>query len=130
DPRAVLGRIARAFVPFFDQKLAEHVAGFMHAKEGHRFPFPPFAGMPRPTLPQRNFRRVVEYVARAAAAGRLRTTDPEATALAFVASLHAYVVLQRMVQVPETPVSLDRYLDTLLDLWSHGLIAASPEKAP
>ncbi len=123
----MLRRIGLAFVPFFDQKLSQHVAGFMHARAADHPLFQSFAGLPRPTPPQRNFQRVADYFERAARAGQLRVGDPVAAALSFVASLHAYVVMQRLVQVPDPPVGLDRYLDSLLEIWDHGALAAQAE---
>jgi TetR/AcrR family transcriptional regulator, mexJK operon transcriptional repressor len=125
DPRLVLRRIGRAFVPFFERKFAQQVAGFMHARAADRLAFPPFADHPRPTPPQRNFERIAEYFRRAVRAGTLRVGDPEAAALTFVASLHAYVVMQRLAQVPDPPIELERYLDTLLEIWDRGAIAAA-----
>lgn len=127
DPRGVLLRIGREFIPFIEHKLDEQVARFMRAKAGERaFPFP-FAGQPRPTPPQRGFAVLEDYFRRAAGAGSLRVSDPSAAALAFLGSLHSYVVLKRMLQVPDPEIPLERYLSTVLEVWTHGGIAQAPE---
>jgi TetR/AcrR family transcriptional regulator, mexJK operon transcriptional repressor len=118
DPREVLARIARTLVPFVERKLDEQVAAFMRSKSPEAL-FP-MAHWPRPTPPQRGFSYLVEYFRRAVARGRLRVSDPEAAALAFFGSLHSFVTLQRVLQVPEPSIPLERYLDSLLELWESG----------
>jgi TetR/AcrR family transcriptional repressor of mexJK operon len=122
DPRLVLRRIARALVPFVERKLDEHLARFMRDKttEG----LIPFAGQPWPTPPQRGFALVTDYVRRANERGTLRVSDPTAAALALFGSLHSFVVLGRVLRVPEPPVPLERYLDTLVEIWERGVLGA------
>jgi TetR/AcrR family transcriptional repressor of mexJK operon len=122
DPREVLPRIAHALVPFIERKIDEQIAHFMRSKSPTALL--PMAEWPRPTPPQRGFAMFAEYFRRSAAHGRLRVSDPEAAALAFFGSLHSFVTLQRVLQVPDPPLTLDRYLETLLELWEHGGIAS------
>jgi TetR/AcrR family transcriptional regulator, mexJK operon transcriptional repressor len=131
EPRAVLERLARAMVPFVEQKLDETVASWMRAKvrvEGVRDLRLPFDPGDRPTPPQRVLALLEEYLRRAVAAGRLRLADPRAAALAYLGSLHSYVMLHRMVRIFDPPLPFDRYLKTLLDLWMEG--ARPPAAAP
>lgn len=123
DPRQVLRRLAEAFVPFAEGKLDEHVARWMRCKSEPggelriRLPFDPAA---RPSPPQRGLALVEDYFRRAAAAGRLEVADPRAAALAFMGSLHSFVFLQRVMRILDPPMPLDRYLETLLDVWCPG----------
>jgi TetR/AcrR family transcriptional repressor of mexJK operon len=127
DPRQILRRVAHAFVPFLERKFDEQVARFMRAKSGDPSGDPlallPFAGQPRPTPPQRVFAALEEYFRRAAAAGMLRVADPTAAALAFLGSLHSFVVLRRMVQVPDPPLPLERYVETVIEIWTRGAVS-------
>ena len=123
DPRQVLRRIGEAVVPFAARKLDEQVARFMRAKTGERIPFPPFADQPGMSPPQRGFALLEDYFRRAAQAGALHVKDVTAAALALLASLQSYVMLGRILKVPDPPIPLDRYLDTLVEIWTHGAIA-------
>jgi AcrR family transcriptional regulator len=120
DPAAVLRRIGHAFVPFFELRLAEQISRWMHAKtidEARGFQ-PPFDPTVRPTPPERVLALVEHWLIRASAAGRLRVTDPRAAALALVGSLHAFVMLHRVVPMVDPPIPLDRYLDALVEIWT------------
>jgi AcrR family transcriptional regulator len=129
EPRQVLERLARAMVPFLEEKLDETVASWMRSKvrieslEDLRLPFDP---RERPTPPQRVLALLEEYLRRAVAAGRLTLSDPRAGALAYLGSLHSYVMLHRMVKIFDPPLPFERYLTTLLELWARGAIAPSP----
>jgi AcrR family transcriptional regulator len=136
DPRAVLERLGRAIVPFLEQKLDETVASWMREKvrvqgvADLRLPFDPSAG---PTPPQRVLALLEEYLRRAVAAERLRLSDPRAAALAILGSLHSYVTLHRMARIFDPPLPFDRYLTTLLELWTNGAIvhpASTPPRPP
>ena len=82
----------------------------------------PFDPAARPTPPQKNLKYLEDYMRRAARRGRLRIDDPSAAALAFLATLHSYVFLQHVMEVLEKPMPLERYLDTVLDIWTRGAI--------
>lgn len=131
DPRAVLRRAAEAFVPFLEERLGEVIAIWMHAKrlEADFDSLPlPYDRELRPTPPERALALVENYLRRAARAGRLDLRDPRAAALAYLASLHSYVMLHRVARAVEPPLPLSRYLDTLVELWSHGAIRPQKEK--
>jgi len=130
EPRQVLERLARAMVPFLEQKLDETVASWMRSKvqvEGVRdlrLPFDPGA---TPTPPQRVLALLEEYLRRAVAAGRLRLSDPRAAAFAYLGSLHSYVMLHRVVRIFDPPIPFERYMKTLLEVWAQGAMAAPAE---
>jgi AcrR family transcriptional regulator len=132
DPRRVLKRLAEAMVPFLEQKLDETVASWMRSKvrieslEDLRLPFDP---RERPTPPQRVLALLEEYLRRAVAAGRLSLADPRAAALAYLGSLHSYVMLHRVVRICEPPFPFDRYLKTLLDVWTRGTTPTAARRA-
>jgi AcrR family transcriptional regulator len=125
DPRRVLRRAAEALVPFLDSKLRESVARWVFFKRvpGIGLMPLPFDPEVRPTPPQQTLRCLEGYMRRAARRGRLRMRDPKAGALAFLATVHSYIFLQRVLGVPEKPMPLGQYLDTVLDIWTHGAIA-------
>lgn len=120
DPAPVLRRIGHAFVPFIELRLAEQISRWMHAKtidEARGFQ-PPFDPKVRPTPPERVLALVELWLTRASAAGRLRVTDPRPAALALIGSLHAFVMLHRVVPMVDPPIPLDRYLDALVEIWT------------
>ncbi len=126
DPRPVLRRLGRAFVPFLEARLGELIASYLRARSAGRHPDPaallPFDPAARPNPPQRALALLEDYFRRARRAGRLETRDPQAAALAFLAAIHSYVFLHRVVRVPDPPLPLDRYLDSLLDIWTRGAL--------
>ena len=67
-----------------------------------------------------------EYFRRAHAAGRLNLPDSKAAAMAFLGSLHSYVMLHKVVKVMDPPLPMERYLDTLIEIWARG---TSPVKS-
>jgi AcrR family transcriptional regulator len=135
DPRQALERLARAMVPFLEQKLDETVASWMRSKVRIekiedirlRLPFDPSQS---PTPPQRVLALLEEYLRRAVAAGRLTLSDPRAAALAYLGSLHSYVTLHRMVRICDPPFPFERYLRTLLELWAQGAMARVESPRP
>ncbi len=124
DPRRVLRRAAESIVPFLESKMRQVVARWVYFKTVPGVgPMPlPFDPAARPTPPQKNLKYLEDYMRRAARKGRLRIDDPSAAALAFLATLHSYVFLQHVMEVLEKPMSLDRYLETVLDVWTRGAI--------
>ncbi len=130
DPRRVLRRAGETIVPFLEAKMRQIVARWVYFKRvGGIGPIPlPFDPLARPTPPQRNLRYLEDYVRRAAKKGRIRVANPRAAALAFLATLHSYVFLQHVMDVLETPMPLDEYLDTVLDVWTRGVIV--PARSP
>lgn len=133
DPRQVLRRIGQAIVPFLEEKIDGQIARWMRSKalqEASGFPLP-FDPEVRPTPPQRLLALIEEYLRRAIAAGRLRLRDPRAAALLLIGCCHSYVTLHRIARIAEPPLPLDRYLDTLVEIWTHGAMPAGPgEESP
>lgn len=122
DPRPVLRRLATGFVPFAEARLGEAIALWMSGRS-------PLDGGPRagqallrhlPAQPRRGLAMVEAYFRRATRAGVLDMRDPRAAALGFMGALHAYVFLHRVLRIFDPPLPLDRYLDTLLDVWTRG----------
>lgn len=130
DPRPVLRRFAEILVPFIERKFDEQVARWMRAKSDEIRGFPlPFDLDAGPTPPQRVLALLEGYFRRAGEAGTLRVGDPLAGALAFLGELQSYVVLHKLVRILEPPLPLDRYLDTVFEIWTHGALGASPAAA-
>ncbi|HEU5248961.1 MAG TPA: helix-turn-helix domain-containing protein [Thermoanaerobaculia bacterium] len=124
DPAQVLRRIAFAVVPFIEAKLGESIARWQRARTADeartlKLPFDP---RKQPSPPARALALTEQYFRRASRAGRLSVRDSRAAALAFLGSLNAYVFLQRVMRIPDSPVPLRRYVDTLLAIWSRGAI--------
>jgi hypothetical protein len=65
---------------------------------------------------------VEDYFRRASAAGRMCVRNPRAAALAFLGSLHAYVFLQKVLQIFDSSITVDLYIQTLMDVWTGGAI--------
>jgi AcrR family transcriptional regulator len=122
DPRAVLRRVGEVFVPFIQERLREVVALYLHGRRGGGALPLPFDPNERPTPPQRNLRSLAAYLRRARRAGRLRLDDPYAAAAAFLGSLHSYVFLAEVAGAFEEPVSLERFLKALLEVWERGAV--------
>ncbi len=131
DPRAVLRRVAETMVPFLEARIRQIVARWVYFKTLPgigRLPLP-FDPEARPTPPQRNLRFLEDYVRRARRHGRLDVSNPRAAAFAFFATVHSFVFLQHVVEALETPMPLDEYLDTVLDVWTRGAVApAAPRR--
>jgi AcrR family transcriptional regulator len=128
DPAKVLRRAAEAIVPFLESKLRQTIARWVYFKNVPgvgRMPLP-FDPAARPTPPQRNLAFLESYLRRAVRHGRLRVRDARAAAMAFLATVHSYVFLQHVMHILEEPMPLERYLDTVLDIWTRG--AVTPPK--
>jgi AcrR family transcriptional regulator len=128
DPRLVARRIGEAFVPFLEEKIDEQISRWMRSKalqEASSFPPLPFDPEVRPTPPQRALALVEGYLGRAIAAGRVRVADPKAAALMLLGACHSFVTLHRIARIVEPPLPLDRYLDTLVEIWTRG-VAVDP----
>ncbi len=124
DPRPVLQRAAEALVPFLEAKMRQIVARWVYSKTVPgvgRLPLP-FDPKERPTPPQKNLKYLEDYMRRATQEGTLRVRDPRAAAMAFLATLHSYVFLQRVMEILEKPMPLPQYLETVLDIWTDGAI--------
>jgi len=130
DPRIVLRRLAEDLLPFIQAKIGENIAVFMH--RGGR-------GVSSITIPVdlgRNLSNprvqllaiVTGYFRRAAAAEVLTLSDPRAAALLFLGSIHSYVFFHSVLRIVSPPYPLPLYIDSLLELWSHG--GVKPARKP
>jgi len=117
DPREVLRNIAEQFIPFAQRILAENVVVFMHART---------LSKSKDSPPRRGIAIVEDYFRRAAAAGVITVADPRAAARLFMGSVHSYVFLHHVLNLPPYPV--DDYIDALIGLWTHGGIRARKTK--
>src|SRR6266849_7906545 len=117
DPRIVLRGIAEQFIPFARRVVAENIVVYMHnrAQRSLVVPFDPTAD---DSPPRRGIRVVESYFRRAAKAGVITVDDPRAAARLFIGSLHSYVLLHHVLNIPPYPV--DAYIDALIDLWTYG----------
>lgn len=124
DPAEVLRQVAHALVPFIQAKLRENLGRWVHCRTVAglgKIPLP-FDPAQRPTPPQRNLKFLETYFRRARRAGRVRTRHPLAAAFAYLATLQSFVMLQEVIPVLEKPMSLEEYLDTVIDIWTHGTL--------
>jgi AcrR family transcriptional regulator len=131
DPSPVLRRVAETMVPFLEKKLRATMAQFVYFKAVGgvgKVPLPFDPGV-RPTPPQRNLRLLEGYFVRAVRHGRLRVSNPRAAALSFLATIHSYVFMQAVLQVLEKPLPLSEYVDTVIEVWTHGAIAPPAKRA-
>jgi AcrR family transcriptional regulator len=122
-PEKVLRDVAFAFVPFIQAKLSENLAAWVHFRTIRgvgRLPLP-FNPEIRPTPPQRNLKLLEDWLRRARKAGRISVRDPRAAAFAFAASLHSFVLLQQVIRVLPNPMTLEKYLDSLIEIWMRGV---------
>lgn len=113
DPRKVLKRVALAFVPFIEEKLSEDIVQQLHL---FRNGPPPFPGK----VARRTLGTLADYMREATRAKRLRVKDPQAAAMIFLGSLQSYAFLHRVLRAFDPPFPLERYLDTLLEVWTRG----------
>jgi AcrR family transcriptional regulator len=129
-PREVLRQLARTAIPFIETQMSESIACWMYAKSADnrtiRLPWNPRA---ENSPPRRVFALLESYLRRASRAGTVRVRDPRAAAMAFMGNLNAYVFFQLVLPLVDSPLSLDRYIDTLLDVWSRGALTAPRKRA-
>jgi TetR/AcrR family transcriptional regulator, mexJK operon transcriptional repressor len=130
-PREVLEELARALIPFIEAQMSESIACWMYAKSAQdrrtiRLPWNPRA---ENSPPRRVFALLEGYLRRASRAGTVRVRDPKAAAMAFMGNLNAYVFFHRVLPLVDPPLPLDRYIDTLLDIWSRGAVTTPRKRA-
>ncbi|HEY1250799.1 MAG TPA: helix-turn-helix domain-containing protein [Thermoanaerobaculia bacterium] len=135
DPAPILRRAGEVFVPFLEKRIRELVARWVYFKmapEGGfrkgvrgigRIPLP-FDPSRRPSPPEKNLRFLEDYLRRAGRHGRVRVhgNDYRAAAFAFLATLHSYVFMQHVVEILAKPIPLSDYLDTVVDVWTRGIV--------
>jgi TetR/AcrR family transcriptional repressor of mexJK operon len=133
-PRQVLRQLARTAIPFIEAQMSESIACWMYAKNARNGDDVPALPLPRDfrsasSAPRRVFALLESYLRRAARAGTLRVRDPQAAAMAFMGTLNAYVFFHRVLQLVDPPLPLDRYIDTVLDIWSRGALKGPRKRA-
>jgi len=133
-PRPVLRQLARTAIPFIEAQMSESIACWMYAKNAADAEDVPALPLPRDirsasSPPRRVFALLESYLRRAARAGTVRIGDPQAAAMAFMGTLNAYVFFHRVLQLVEPPLPLDRYIDTVLDIWSRGALKRPQKRA-
>ena len=125
DPRQVLRRFAHVLVSYLESRLGPGIALWMRERAAAamartlRLPWDPRS---RDSPPRRIVLLLEDYFRRAARARRLRVRDPRVAAMAFMGALGPYVMLYHPLRVLEPPIRLDRYLDNVLEIWTHGAI--------
>jgi AcrR family transcriptional regulator len=123
NPRPVLRRLARQMVPFLEAKMGEGISLWMRA--GRQGMGAIGVSIPSSALSvrERVFKTVGDYFARAVKAKKMRLKDPHIAAMTFLGSLHAYAFMHRVLKA-NPPIPFDRYLDSLMDVWTNGAIRA------
>jgi AcrR family transcriptional regulator len=122
DPRKVLRGIGERFIPFVQRVIGQNIAVYMHRRSQSTSFVVPFDTASGESPPRRGLPIVEDYFRRAAAAGVMRLTDPRAAALIFMGSLQSYVFIHQILHLTPKPYPLDRYLDSLIELWTDGAI--------
>jgi AcrR family transcriptional regulator len=131
DPRVVLRRVVRALVPFIEAKIGETISRWMHARTAQdareiaRLISRPFGGQPLPP-PERALAMLEEYFRRAGRSGAIRVREPRVAAVVFLGAVHSYVFLHKVLRLVNPPIPLERYIDTILEIWEDGAIRAKP----
>ncbi len=128
DPREVLRRLAETAIPFIESQIAGNIARFMFEKSAE--PVLPFDPSSKNSPPQRVLAMLEDYLRRAARAGKVEVRDPRAAALAFMGTMNAWVFFHRVLKIVDPPLPLDRYLETVLDVWEKGAIRRPARRPP
>jgi AcrR family transcriptional regulator len=127
QPRAVLRQLALTAIPFIQATLSESIARWMFDKAASALPLRlPFDPRSANSPPKIVFAMLEAYIRRAVRAGAMRVRDPQAAAMAFMGALNAYVFFHLVLKVVDPPLPLERYVDTVLDVWTDGAIVEKP----
>ncbi len=120
DPAKVLRRVAKELITFGEQRIRRSMVLLLHdeARGEYRIPLSQRQMENR----RKVFKAAVDYLRRASKAGRLNLKDPEAAALVFAGSIQSYVLMHHLFKVFDPPLPVDRYLDTLIQVWTRGAI--------
>ena len=125
DPRRVLRRAAESIVPFLESKMRQVVARWVYFKRVAGvglmpLPFDPDgpadAAAEEPEVPRGL------HAPRGAARDGCASTTRAPRRWRSWRPLHSYVFLQHVMEVLEKPMPLERYLETVLDVWTRGAI--------
>lgn len=120
DPREVLRRVATEMIPFFIHKLQENIGVYVHSRSlSVTVPIEADGNTPA----ARALAVFENYFRRAREAGRIsRKIEPRAAAHLFVGSLQSYVLVNYVIKAEAKPFPIDRYIDSLMQLWTDGVI--------
>src|SRR5438132_9130825 len=129
DPGPVLRRLAYTAIPFLERVMAENIARWLFANtaaeaaQARRF-----AQQLRSesSPPRRVFRVLEDYLRRARDAGRVRVADTTAATLIFMGTMNAYVFFHRILKMVEPPVSVESYVETVLEIFTAGALRPAP----
>ncbi|PYQ30797.1 MAG: hypothetical protein DMF56_08330 [Acidobacteria bacterium] len=128
DPRDVLRDFAEQFVPFISTIIRSAIAVQMHLAARQTTLVVPFDAHAETAPPRRVLAVVGDYFRRAIDARTIRRGDPRAYALLFLGQLQSYVFIHQILAV--TPaISLEDYLDALVDLWTGGALAVKSKRS-
>ena len=130
EPREVLRRLAETAIPFIESQIAGNIARWMFEKSAEPVPRLPFDPSSKTSPPQRVLAMLEDYLRRAGRAGKVEVRDPRAAALAFMGTMNAYVFFHRVLKIVDPPLPLDRYLETVLDVWEMGAIRRPARRRP
>jgi AcrR family transcriptional regulator len=132
DPAIVLRQLAQRMIPFLEQRVNELVVLAIHLRSRGLIDNP-VEGLPvgKESPPARALAALERYFKRAKAADRIRLKDPKAAALLFLGAIQSYVFFQRVLRVSEPPYPVNRFVDSLIELWSDGafLSTAAPTRS-
>jgi len=128
DPTVVLRRIAERVIPVLEATFDEIIVGSLHSRRpGAPLAIPlPFDPRSKSTPPQQAFQAIEGYLRKAARAGTIRVDSVRAAATAFQGALFAYVSFHKLLRILDPPLPLDRYLDTLISIWTRGATGVGP----
>jgi len=131
-PKAVLRRLAATVIPFIEAQMSESIARWLFSKSTEAAGAIPLPWNPRAenSPPRRVFALLEAYLRRAARAGAVRIRDPRAAAMAFMGNINGYVFFHQVMHIIDPPIPLDRYIDTILDVWSRGAFVAPRKRNP
>ena len=122
-PAPLLRRFAEDMVPFLRSRIRNMLALQAHIHANPATFRPPASVRSRTGAPARVLAILEGFFTRASAAGTLKIDDARAAALLFLGALQSYVILHYVLQVSPRPYPLDKFLDTLFEIWSDGAFA-------
>jgi len=121
DAKRTLAEAARRALAFFRRIIPSMIMMWSQAR-----------GLPEPLrredpLPLQALRRVIAWLERQMAAGRMRRQDPEVLARVFVGSMQSYAFFELLLRAHRREVfDADRYVDGFVEQFWNG--AAPPRK--
>ncbi len=120
DPAKVLRRLAEDLIAYGERRMRRWMVLSLHGEDPGDLQIT--VSEEQADSRRRGFGLLVDYFTRASRAGRLDVRDPEAAAVLFAGSVQSYVILHHVLKVFDKPLPVDRYLDTLVRVWTRGAI--------